>query len=147
MRRVLQLACSLALPLLLLTSVGCDKSYKITSVSGHVTMDHRPLAGAEVSFYPIAGGKDAPYASGTTDSQGNYKLEVFMGGSTSDGAVVGENRVQISRSKLHSEKKINPKNMSGGLDDVPAKYNRDSTLTFTVPPEGTQAANFELTSK
>jgi hypothetical protein len=147
MCRVPRVVRFLALPLLLLASVGCGKSYKLAPVSGRVMMDGRPLAGAEVSFYPEVGSKDIPYASGTTDTQGNYKLEVLVEGSTTEGAVVGENRVQISRSKLSGEKKITPKNMSGGLDDVPAKYNRDSTLTFTVPPDGSREANFQLTTR
>jgi hypothetical protein len=39
-------------------------------------------------------------------------------------------------------------NPAGPRELVPAKYNKDSTLTFTVPPGGTKEANFlELKSK
>jgi hypothetical protein len=148
MRYVLHVGRFLTLTLLLLVAAGCSKNYKLAPVSGRVTMDNRPLANAKVSFYPTGGGKDLPYASGTTDEQGNYKLEAFAGGRAGAGAVVGENRVMISVSKISGTKKIaNPKELSQGLDLVPAKYNTDSELKCTVPPEGKQDANFDLKSR
>jgi hypothetical protein len=136
----------LVLALLLLAPAGCGKGYKLASVSGRVTMDGRPLAGAEVSFTPVDGGKDVPYASGMTDEQGNYKLSV--GGSTSDGAVVGENLVRVSHDKRRGSKKVSPQDLAHGrLDEIPAKYNDQSKITFTVPPGGSSEANFELSSK
>jgi hypothetical protein len=124
----------------LLLPLGCGKGYQLAPISGHVTLDGKPLAGAEVSFYP-SGGKDLPYASGKTDEQGNYKLEVFSANSTSDGAVVGENRVEIS---LHrTDKKVIGRNP----ELLPARYNSESTTTFTVSPGGSKDANFDLKSK
>jgi hypothetical protein len=138
----------LVLALLLLAPAGCGKGYKLASVSGRVTMDNHPLTGAEVSFFPVDGGKDTPYASGMTDEQGNYKLQVSVGSSTSDGAVVGENLVRISRDKRRGSKKVSPQDLAHGrLDEIPAKYNDQSKITFTVPPGGSSEANFELTSK
>lgn len=138
---------TLSLPALL---SGCDKGYKLAPVSGRVMMDNRPLAHAEVKFFPTAG-NDLPYASGVTDEQGNFKLEAFIGNGTADGAVVGENRVSISLSRLKANKPMTPQEMKAamghGLDLLPARYNSKSTMTFTVPPEGTTAANFEVTSK
>jgi hypothetical protein len=128
-------------------AAGCGRGYQLAPVSGKVTMDNRPLAGAEVSFYPVAGGKDVPYASGTTDEQGNFKLAVLVNGGTADGAVVGENRVMISQNRINGPKKLLPKEMAGNHDQVPAKYNRDSTLTFTVPAGGSTTADFALTSR
>jgi hypothetical protein len=136
----------LMLPLLLLSALGCGKSYKIAPVAGRVTLDNKPLANAAVSFYPT-GVKDAPYASGTTDGQGNYKLEVLAGRSREDGAVVGEHRVEISISSKTLGRKIDPAKMKRGQDLLPAKYNTDTKLTCTVPPEGKADANFDLKSK
>src|SRR5262245_55694103 len=151
MRRVLWVVRFLAMPLLLLAPVGCGKNYQLAPVLGRVTMDNRPLVGAEVSFCPANGSKDTPYAIGTTDDQGNYKLEVYVGGNAANGAVVGENRVTISLSQVGGSKKIAAKDMgkamASGYEQVPAKYNRDSTLTFTVPPAGTTEANFQLSSR
>src|SRR5262245_36755901 len=134
----------LTLALLLLLPLGCGKGYKLAPVSGRVLMDNRPLANAEVSFYPT-GGKGLPYASGTTDEHGNFKPEAFEGKSTSDGAVVGEHRVEISLSNKTRGKKADPRTGVGpGGDLIPAQFNSDSKLTFTVPPDGTREANFNL---
>jgi hypothetical protein len=147
MRRVPRAALILALSLLLLSSVGCGPGYKLAPVSGKVTMDNKPLVGAEVSFYPVNAGKDAPYASGKTDEQGNFKLETFHGKSTAAGAVVGENKVSISLIKLNSEKKNVMATLRGNPETLPARYNADSTLSFTVPADGSKDANFKLTSQ
>jgi hypothetical protein len=133
--------------LTLLMPLGCSKGYRLAPVSGRVTMDNRPLANAQVSFYPTGSSKGAPYASGRTDEQGNYRLEAVGGGGPSSGAVVGENRVSISLNKRDRGKKLRPNELRGPLDLVPAKYNTDTTLTCTVPPEGKQDANFALTSR
>ena len=55
----------------LLFASGCSNS-NAASVSGTVTLDGQPLAGANVSFYPD-GGSGAP-ANGQTDAQGRYSL-------------------------------------------------------------------------
>jgi hypothetical protein len=147
MRYVLRVVRFLTLSLLVLLLVGCGKGYKLAPVSGRVTMDNQPLANAEVSFYPT-GGKGLPYASGTTDEQGNYKLEAFEGRGTANGAVVGEHRVEISMSNKTRGKKADPRSGVGpGGDLIPAQFNSDSKLTFTVPPAGTKEANFNLNSK
>ena len=74
--------------LLLLLPLGCGKHYQLAPVSGRVTMDNRPLAQAEVRFYPI-GGLDFPYSVGVTDDQGNYTLHLGIDNNT-EGAVVGD---------------------------------------------------------
>ena len=147
MRRVLRAVRFLVLAPLLLAPAGCGNGYQLAPVSGRVTMDNRPLVGAEVAFYPVAGGKDVPYASGTTDEQGRYKLEVLVGGSTTSGAVVGENRVMISLSRLNGPKKIQGRDMAGGGEMLPARYNNASELKCTVPPEGKSDVNFDLKSR
>ena len=138
----------LALPLLLLPSLGCSKgrSYQVAPVSGRVLMDNRPLAHAEVRFYPVNPEKGAApvYSHGETDQQGNYTLKTFLGDHEVDGGLVGENRVLISQNEINMEKPVlkgRPREL------VPPQYNRDSKLTFNVPPEGTKDATFRLTSR
>jgi hypothetical protein len=134
----------LALSLLLL---GCGKGYQIAPVSGRILMDNRPLANAEVRFQP-SGGNDLPRAIGFTDEQGYYTLHLDNVSDT-PGAIVGENRVEISldfRRKRPGMAK--PTVASRRVQEmVPNKYNRNSTLTYTVPSEGKSDANFELKSK
>ena len=68
------------------------------------------------------------------------------------GAVVGSHRVRISALKEEfgegDARRTGPPPRGGWplADRVPRKYNADSKLTFDVPPGGTDAADFKLTS-
>jgi hypothetical protein len=130
---------------LLLVALGCGKGYQVAPVSGRVTLDNRPLANADVRFIPTTG-QDLPYSFGITDEQGHYELR--LGVDNREGAVVGEHHVTISMSQAHG--KIMPRPGTGNKrlgEFLPSRYNRASTLTCTVPPEGRTDANFDLTNK
>jgi hypothetical protein len=125
---------------------GCGKNpHRVAPVSGTVTMDGRPLANATVAFLPETkpGAMPSPTSRGETDSQGRYSLTTSEG---KPGAVVGENKVRVStlKSRAGSESE-------GGAvlarETVPEKYNARTTLTFTVPEEGSDGADFQLQSK
>jgi hypothetical protein len=123
---------------------GCGKNpHRVAPVSGKVTRLGAPLANATVVFLPETkpGAMPSPTSRGETDSQGRYTLTT-----TEDkpGAVVGAHKVRIStlKSKAGSETE------GGGVlsrETVPEEYNARTTLTFTVPEEGTDAADFVLT--
>lgn len=137
-----------AISICLVTLVGCGpKSKAIAPVSGVVTFDGKPLAGGGVTFLPIA-------PAGTTiagkssiarcDAEGRFQLITI---DDRPGAVVGEHTVQIFGPKTRP---VGASDDGGGgrpPELVPRKYNFDSELTFTVPSEGTEKANFDLTSK
>jgi len=116
-------------------------------------MDGLPLAHAEVRFTPTSG-KDLPDSVATTDENGHYTLHLGSDGNTA-GAVVGEHRVTISidpRKNKAIMKEEGPGAMMKGRggqpsETLPAKYNRDTTLTCTVPEGGRDDANFDLTSE
>jgi len=150
MRSASRVAFCLIPTLLLLPPLGCGGvSYKLAPVSGHVTMDNKPLANATISFYSNAGA-DLPASTGRTDEEGNYKLETFERGSNRDGAVIGESRVEISINDQNAGKKLDPskRRTSRGMGELlPSRYNSETTLKFTVPPEGSDKADFPLTSK
>jgi hypothetical protein len=137
----------LALPVLLLPSLGCGPRYQVAPVSGQVLMDNRPLAQAEVRFYPANPPKGAAvvYSHGQTDQQGNFTLKTFLGDREVDGGLVGEDRVMITLNERDLDRAGGPRGRPREL--VPAQYNTNSKLTFTVPPEGSKDANFKLTSK
>jgi hypothetical protein len=130
----------------LLLPLGCGtkgKSYDVAPVSGHVTMDGKPMADLEVRFSPSAG-LDYPYSVGVTDEQGNYTLKLAGPGGGREGAVVGEHHVTIDiddqlKGKLFQGKRP--------YEVVPAKYNKKSQMKATVPPEGKKDADYNLTSK
>lgn len=135
MRSVRNTACLLLLPLLLL---GCGKSQlKLAPVSGRVTLDKKPLANAEIVFYPTELGEDKSanlQSSSRTDEQGHYSLQTNE--DKQNGAFVGTYKVRISVIE-RGESLINR---------IPKAYNKNTTLTFTVTAEGTKDANFDLTS-
>jgi hypothetical protein len=141
-------------PLLSLPLACGGVDYKLAPVSGHVTMDSRPLANATISFYSN-GASEFPASTGRTDDEGNFKLETFDRGANRDGAVIGESRVVISINVQNAGKKIDPARKQGmgrprsaeTGDLVPARYNTETTLKFTVPPDGSDQANFALSSK
>jgi len=120
---------------LLLT--GCETS--VVPVSGRVTLDGKPLAGAVVTFQPRADGpaSGAPAAGsvGRTDEDGRYTLHVIK--PDQPGAAVGEHTVTISPA-------------TGGSDKEPAKGQTlpknwyDGSKKFKVPPGGTSEANFKI---
>jgi len=63
-------------------------------VSGLVTYQGQPLAGAEVRFYPPRAPR---FAIATTDAEGRYTLSTFEPG---DGAVLGEHLVAVLKPRV-----------------------------------------------
>ncbi len=135
-----------ALALSLLMVAGCGGSaYPLAAVSGVVTLDGEPVAGARVAFQPRREGEgldSGPGSYGTTDAQGRYRLTTIDG---APGAVVATHDVRISTyvgdvaPTTDAPKMIVP-------ERVPTRYQEPDALTFTVPPEGTTSAAFHLTT-
>jgi hypothetical protein len=134
----------LLLVLVVVLAVGCTSS-KYVPVSGRVTLNGKALAGATVSFQPIAakGSIEAgPGSVGKTDANGQFTLKNMQG---QEGALVGEHRVSISLLNVKEE----DSDRRGGppmAETVPARYNKDTTLKFSVPSGGSKTADFELKS-
>jgi hypothetical protein len=134
----------LLLGCVLVAVAGCGTS-KFVPVSGKVTLDGKPLAGATVSFEPVTEPGTTPLPPGSlgkTDQNGNFTLQATSG---ENGALVGKHRVVIS---LIGEQATGDERRRGGgvAEKLPRKYNADSELTFDVPPGGTSEAVFTLTS-
>jgi hypothetical protein len=129
--------------------VGCGpKAIKVAQVSGRVTLDGKPLGKASVTFVPMATKENpnpGPTAQGMTDEEGRYKLSVDV---ARPGAVVGKCRIYITT--ILSDPAIDERDAGGPIrkvrDKVPQKYNQGTELEFDVPREGTDKANFDLTS-
>ena len=128
----------------LVTAVGgCpEKAFPVAPVSGTVTINNKPVAGAKVRFQPVAAGGSIEAGGGsyaTTDDQGRFTLKLMIG--DGEGAVVGEHRVFITTGTLTSA--ADDAKIVG--ERVPRNW-RDGEVKFTVPPGGTTAADFAIES-
>jgi hypothetical protein len=144
-----------ALAVVCVAVVGCGDSMKVAPVSGRVTLDDKPLAGASVSFIPASEPKKKapPVAVATTDADGHYTL-VIPGDRERTGAIVGKHKVTITlATDLEAPKESGHKDKAGHKDSgsavthIPERYNSKTELTFEVPEKGTTEANFDLKSK
>lgn len=153
---------SRSLSVCLLLFVGCGGEYAVAPVSGTVTFEGNPLAGASVTTQPISvgGNNPGPGSFATTDEQGRFELELVK--PAMKGAIIGDHRVMISQpGGGKSSTQMNqgedgeiswsddPKAHLTGKADAkkwPARFT-DGSLQLTVPPEGTSAANFDLSLK
>jgi hypothetical protein len=133
----------------LVSLLGCsDGGAKIIPVSGTVTLNGKPLANATVLFSPIAkpGEVNAGDGSaGKTNANGEYTLTTSHG---LPGAQVGTHRVRISvlvqQSGSGDERR--PRGGWPVKDQIPARYNEETKLTFEVTAPGPHKKDFELTS-
>jgi hypothetical protein len=131
---------------------GCSESskpYKTAPVSGVIKLDGQPLAAARVTFLPVveraAAMQSGPEAIGDTDSSGRYSLTTVFG---DPGASLGKNRVMVSTRKTEVDPTDPDRSKQVAKERVPSKYFTDqSPLFFDVPPAGSKAADFELTTK
>lgn len=138
--------------------VGCGGSSKYAKVSGVVTLDGRPYKNAIVSFQPMASkGNPNPGrgSAGLTDENGRFTLRSDDG---YNGAVIGKHRIRIRTKVDDPGAVVDP---SVGSDDdpfpggkkkivepIPSEWFADHTeKEFTVPPGGTDKADFDIVSK
>lgn len=118
---------------------GCSSGDRppLGSVSGAVTLDGQPLAGAEVCFAPPKGRPSL----GRTDASGRYALS-YVG--TTKGAMVGSHRVYIAWPPPDSDEE--PVKPTAARPPIPDRYNRKSELTAEVRG-GSNTFDFKLDSK
>jgi hypothetical protein len=112
----------------------------IADVSGTVTLDGAPIAGASVQFIPDAakGTQGAP-AVGFTDAAGKYELVT----ATVEGAIVGHHQIRV-------EARAAPKNEMDTLPPLltPQRYANPATsgLTAEVKAGESNVVDLPLTS-
>lgn len=82
--------------------LGCSNpDAKFRKVTGQVTHENSPVAGALVSFVPVSGGEAA---SGTTDAGGKYVLTAVSAKKMGVGTLPGEYKIAVSK----KEKVVDP---------------------------------------
>jgi hypothetical protein len=133
---------------------GCGGGGATSPVTGVVTLDGKPLAGASIQFVPQGSGRDA---TGETDKDGAFVMSTFK---PRDGVVPGTYKVVISpptgtadptphgsaEDAMAAASKPQTKKQSTG-PAFPQKYSRpDQTpLTQEVPVKG--KLTFDLKSE
>lgn len=149
--------------MLLLIATGCDGSESETNrppthpVTGVVTYQDSPVAGALITYRSTAGGDAAYSAFGRTDAEGRYELTTFDSG---DGAVTGEYIVTITKYDVPpppdepvelSEEEITQAEMAANTsteppkNELPQKYSsRESSDLRAAVKEGANEIPFEL---
>ena len=132
---------------ILLITAGCGGSpYRLQPVSGVVTLDGTALPNARVSFEPRRDGDALVAGPGSydkTDANGRYQLRTIGG---HRGAVVATHDVTIST----YQGKANPASDEPTIitpEKVPPRYREPGALTFVVPANGTDTADFRLVSE
>jgi hypothetical protein len=136
----------------LLASLGCGSPGghlpKTVPAKGVVTLDGKPVEGAQVVLVPAAAGTTGAY--GTTDGSGRFSLRAYE---EKDGAIPGDYKVQVS--KTVEVKLTGAKGSLDGGDPVrfeygvPARYTGVNTsgLTVSIPDAGVSDIQLTLTSK
>jgi hypothetical protein len=143
--------------LVTLTFAGCGERLPVVPVSGTITLDGQPLAGASIITQPVAtdSPNPGPGSTGATEEQGHFVLEVVQ--PAMKGAIIGKHRVMISpanRQRSGSRKRSADGTHEYSIDDPnsnraetasnwPARFT-DGSLTMEVPPGGTDKLNFDL---
>lgn len=127
-------------------AAGCnDQTYDLAPVSGTVTLDGEPLTTGVVQFQPVGGeGQNpGPGSAGLLDAEGRFELQTQTS-PRENGAVVGTHLVRIY--SRNPESPTSDVDTQPSVELVPQKYNFRTELTFDVPAEGKDDADFSLTT-
>jgi hypothetical protein len=162
--------------LLLPWLAGCgDEGFTLAPMSGRVTIDGQPVAGLRISSEPIGGSHrplPGPDSISTTDADGRYSL--YTTDAQRRGAVVGPSRIRIwsnpaetlsivtddrdpnydpaaeinaIKAQMRGGRKKSQQKVVQKSGMIPLRFNDKTNLTFDVPPEGTDKADFDISWK
>jgi hypothetical protein len=101
---------------MVLAATGCGGGRKPVAVSGTITLDGKPLAGATVTFSPVEG--HGRSAGGLTDDSGEFDLTTFNSG---DGALPGDYKVIVDLKDMSAVEQTLQNIGSGGPEDKAMK--------------------------
>lgn len=124
----------------MILATGCAPTFH--GVSGLVTLDGKPLAGAAVTYIPEGPGQPSV---ATADESGRYTLETI----NTAGVKPGTYKVVVTKIAFTP---VDERTGVGGQplpSPVPAKYTKVETsgLSITVPATGEGAYDLKLESK
>jgi hypothetical protein len=143
--------------ILLAFLAGCSGGGGGVAVEGVVTLDGQPLPGVHLTFdQPELSPNENIGYIGKTDESGRYSLRPMLGDGS--GVPPGKYRVSLTTavsdpsqpaptpSSGRSATPFYPESAPPPPEKIPPTY-RGGKLTFDVPADGTDAANFALKSK
>ena len=137
----------------LLVAAGCGGGNlpRTVPARGVVTLDGKPVEGAQVVLVPDPQGPDAVGGFGASDSSGRFSLRAF---DAKDGVIPGAYKVQVSKTVQTKLEGPAPSTLDGGDNvkyefGVPGKYTgiETSGLSCKIPDNGNTDLKFELSSK
>lgn len=136
----------------LILTTGCGGSINadysqldLVDVSGKVTLDGKPLAGATVAFEA----NDGTFSSGVTNDNGDFDL---MFNTEKSGCLTGDKivRIQFKGDSENPDEESEEEREVGqefkSKIKIPEQYNKKSNLEVTVDSDHTKF-NFDLKSK
>ncbi|WP_428306536.1 hypothetical protein [Lacipirellula sp.] len=130
----------------LLSWTGCSDGSSLVEVRGRVMEGTTPVAGASVTYQPIAKSADdiapGPSSFGITDAEGRYDLRTIKEDSV--GAVIGSHHVYISLDKGDTQDGTSPQ-PKPAADRIPKKFS-DGTTVVEIPPAGAADVDFDIAS-
>jgi hypothetical protein len=134
---------AIALAIVAISTPGCGgSSPKLVEVRGRITDGGKAVAGANVTYQPIATSKDdifpGPGSFGKTDADGHYQLRTFN--HELPGAIPGQHRISISLPPTGEVRDFAP---AANAKAIPARFLDGSTIVV-VPTDGAAELNFDL---
>jgi hypothetical protein len=145
-RRRLRAVSAVAVAFLAMT--GCGGKLGVVPVSGTVSVNGKPAENIAVSFTPIPGqSTPGSTSSGITDAEGRFELST-VGEHRAAGAVPGKHHVTLNP-KITGLDQLSYEEGSKKVARANAAFppnTRDGSLTFEVPANGTNHADFQFTS-
>lgn len=125
---------------LLTVATGCSDSSELRGrVHGKVTVDGKPLPTAQIRFFSVSGG----VGTDGTVKDGSYEIPI------ASGMTSGKYRVELSFAKSTGRKIPDPDAGAGDMkdevvEDLPAKFNRNSTIQIDFDPKQDKPIDLDL---
>jgi hypothetical protein len=130
-----------------LCAVGCSSgpstdysAVDLSQVSGTITRDGQPLAGARVRFFAEDG---LTFSHGVTDAAGRYTLQFD---SAQSGTQKGKKTVRITSGGGGDPEEGEEAPAKASDDTIPPEYNTESKLIVDVT-DSSHEFNFDIKSK
>ncbi len=121
-------------------AAGCSDSSELRGrVHGKITVDGKPLQSAQIRFFSISGGVGTDGAV----KEGSYEIPIATG------MTAGKYRVELSFAKSTGRKIPDPDAGAGDMkdevvEDLPAKFNRNSTIQIDFDPKQDKPIDLDL---